>query len=138
MDGVLIDNSVWQRLRKPQVLEVAERLWASGQTLLCPPIAAEIGFSARHPADHRALVRDLAEFPDCSAHPSSAQVLELQQEIFDGGLFRAVGATDVVIAAYALVNDATVVHYDRDFELIATVRPDFRQRWIVPRGSLDT
>ena len=136
-DGFLIDNSVWQRLRKHSVLAVAEELWASGRTVMCPPIAAEIGFSARTPDDHRALMSDLSVFPDCVVEPSSLDVLALQQQVFAAGLFRAVGAVDVLIAAFALANDATVFHYDRDFELIAGVRPDFRQTWIVPRGSVD-
>ena len=64
-------------------------------------------------------------------------MLDIQNDLFHGGYIRAVGVTDTLIAAYAIVNDAGVVHYDRDFELIADVRDDFRHRWIAERGSLD-
>ena len=44
----------------------------------------------------------------------------------------AVGAMDVLIAAYALKSDATVIHLDRDFERVASVIPQFSQRWLIP------
>lgn len=108
--------------------------WA---VLTCPPVVAKVGFSARSGADHDAACQHLAEFPECEAHPSTDLVLAIQNALFNGGLFRAVGALDTVIAAYAIVNGATVVHYDADFEHVATVRDDFRQQWIAPRGSID-
>ena len=105
--------------------------------LICPPVAAEVGFGARNAGDHAAVRSSLATFPDCERHPTTAEVLEIQTSLIDAGLFRAVGALDTVIAAYALVNEATVLHYDRDFEHVATVTPDFAQRWIAPPGTLD-
>jgi predicted nucleic acid-binding protein len=64
-------------------------------------------------------------------------VLEIQNRLWTSGRLRAVGAMDTLIAAYALHNDATVLHYDRDFEHIAVVTPEFRHEWIVARGSVD-
>lgn len=65
-------------------------------------------------------------------------MLAIQNALFNGGLLRAVGAVDTVIAAYAITNDAVVLHYDGDYEHVARVRDDFRQLWIAPRGALDT
>ena len=42
---------------------------------------------------------------------------------------------DLVIAAAAESADLTVLHYDRDFELIAEVTGQATD-WVVPRGSL--
>ncbi len=105
--------------------------------LTCPPIVAEVGFSARNGPDHDRIRRSLAQFPECAQHPSTELVLDIQQALWDRGLVRAVGAIDTMIAAYAVLNNAVVVHYDSDFEHVAAVWPTFRQRWVVPRGTLD-
>lgn len=41
---------------------------------------------------------------------------------------------DLLVAATALEHDATVLHYDRDFDLIAEVT-DLSARWIIPPGT---
>jgi predicted nucleic acid-binding protein len=135
---LLIDNSVWARLADPAVSDALKRAFDSANpddVMICPPIAAEIGFSARTAADHTRLIAQLAAFADCPAHPTSQEVLALQNALWSVGLLRAAGATDTVIAAYAIANEATLLHYDRDFEHIAAVAPRFSQQWIVPRGT---
>lgn len=52
------------------------------------------------------------------------------------GLHRAAGAFDLLTAAVAEHHRATVLHYDTDFEHIASVTGQ-RHQWISPRGSLD-
>ncbi len=103
-----------------------------------PPAAVEYGYSARSGPDHTRLVQQLTRFIDCPTAPTSAEVLQLQLQnaLWNGGLLRAVGATDTLIAAYGIANQATVVHYDSDFDHIAAVCPNFQHRWIVPRGTL--
>jgi len=136
---LLIDNSVWQRQAQPGVRLALQELLSQRsplEILTCPPIVAEVGFSARSGRDHDAVRSYLAEFPECESHPGSSLVLEVQGALFHAGLVRAVGAVDTVIAAYAIQNDATVVHYDSDFEHVARVWPGFRHAWISPRGSL--
>lgn len=102
----------------------------------CPPQVAEIGYSARNSHDHDRIRRNLDVFAKCPADPTPADVLRLQALLWKAGLGRAVGAVDLVIAAYGIANSVTVVHYDSDFEHVAKVEPEFRHRWIVPRGSL--
>lgn len=136
---LLIDNSVWARLTDPSVADALTRaldLATPDDVMICSPIAAEIGFSAQTAADHRRLTSQLAVFRDCPVHPTAQEVLALQNALWSAGLLRAAGATDTVIAAYAIANDATLLHYDRDFEHLAAVAPRFSQQWIVPRGSL--
>ena len=136
----LIDNSVWARLSTdPEVVVALKQLLDLANpedVLICPPIAAEVGFSARNGADHTALMEQLTAFTECPEHPASAEVMEIQNKLWNSGLLRAAGAMDTIIAAYALTNDAILVHYDRDYDHIASVMPAFRHQWIAPRGSL--
>lgn len=135
----VIDNSVWQRQRQPSVRAAMDHListYSPWSVLVCPPVVAEVGFSARSGKDHDKVCRFLAEFSECEVQPTSALVLDIQNALFNGGLLRAVGAMDTVIAAYAIANNATVVHYDADFEHVSHLRPDFKQSWVVPRGTL--
>lgn len=137
---VLIDASVWSRV--PHHGEVRERLRARldltrpGDVLICPPVALEVGFSARSGSDHAATRVALAEFDDCGQHPGSADVLEIQNRLWASGKVRAAGVADTLIAAYAIANDAEILHYDSDFDHIAGVIPELRHSWIAPRGSL--
>lgn len=48
---------------------------------------------------------------------------------------RAVGIPDLLIAAVARRHGVTVLHYDRDFELVATVTGQPTE-WVVPSGSV--
>jgi hypothetical protein len=106
------------------------------EVLICPPAAAEYGYSTRTGADHTTLTERLAVFRDCPTAPTTADVLRVQNALWNGGLLRAVGAMDTLIASYGIANQATVVHYDRDFEHIAAVIPDFDHHWILPPGTL--
>jgi predicted nucleic acid-binding protein len=62
---------------------------------------------------------------------------DLQGALWRDGLVRAVGVFDTLTAAVALQHGATVIHYDRDFEHLAAVCPEFRQEWAVPPGTVD-
>ena len=136
----LIDNSVWARLSTdPEVVAALKAFVdfaAPDDVLICPPIAAEVGFGARTPAELRTLREQLAAFPECSEHPTADETMSIQTQLWEGGLLRAAGAMDTVIAAYAIKNDATLLHYDRDFEHIGSVEPRLRHEWVVPRGSV--
>lgn len=136
----LIDTSVWARLATtPEVVEELKKLVelvSPTDLLVCPPVAVEYGFTARTGKDHSKLMEQLDAFGASDVHPTREDVLALQSRLWNGGLLRAAGATDTLIAAYALKNNAAVLHYDRDFEHIASVVPGFSHKWILPRGSI--
>ena len=136
----LIDNSVWARLAiEPTVRAAFEALIIANRPssiLICPPVAAEYGFSARNGVEHTRMMESLSAFTECDESPKSAQVLAVQNALWNAGLVRAAGAMDTIIAAYAILSEATVVHYDRDYELIGGAVPQLRHQWIVPRGSI--
>jgi len=70
--------------------------------------------------------------------PITAEVeqlaVALQASLWNGGLLRAVGVIDLVIAATAIVHGAVVLHDDADYEHIAKVS-ELNQIWVVSRGS---
>ena len=51
------------------------------------------------------------------------------------GLHRTAGVVNLLTAAVAERHDATVLHYDADFEHIASVTGQ-AHRWVVPKGSI--
>jgi predicted nucleic acid-binding protein len=63
------------------------------------------------------------------------RALQIQAALRHAGRIRAVGIPDLLIAAVAERERVTIVHYDGDYELIATVtgQPVVS---VVPRGSV--
>lgn len=137
MTDYLVDNSVWARLASGDAgimarLRGIERA-PSDLFVTCPPQVLEFCHSARTPrehADYRARIG--LGFP-LERAPDESLVLDIQGALWSTGLARAAGPLDILIAAYALVNDATVLAADRDFEHIATVT-DLRQEYVAPNS----
>lgn len=140
----LVDNSVIQRLRQPSVFDGWRRLGERGTVATCLPTMLEAGYSTRSARAHEALVR--LEQRSKVVLPPVPEIVELalrlQAALFTAGKGRAVGVSDLQIAATALhYSDAqqrvVVVHYDADFDHVCSVEPTFEAEWIVPRGSVD-
>jgi predicted nucleic acid-binding protein len=132
MSVYLVDNSVWQKAHRSPV--IASRLRAlSPQHLIitCPPQVLEYCHSARSTADYDSLRADMDALLPASVHPDGSAALEIQRALWTTGRMRAAAAFDCLIAAYAMVNDAIVLHSDRDFEHIAAaVGGSFRQEYV--------
>ena len=62
------------------------------------------------------------------------QVTEIMKLLAATGQHRAPSIADLFVAAVAGTRNATVLHYDKDFELIADVTGQ-RQEWVIPRGT---
>lgn len=62
--------------------------------------------------------------------------LDTQRKLVENGRHRGVALPELVIAACAEVHDATVVHYDGDYDLIAEVTGQ-PVEWVVSAGSVD-
>nr|WP_306232893.1 hypothetical protein [Agrococcus sp. REN33] len=58
----------------------------------------------------------MALYTPAARAPGVAEVLDIQQALWRGGLMRGAGSIDVMIAAYAITNDLTILTADRDFE----------------------
>ncbi|MFT4188488.1 MAG: PIN domain-containing protein [Aeromicrobium sp.] len=132
----LLDKSAFEsRRRSDTAAEFLRECQRADQLAVNEVVALEICYSARNGREYD----DLWEFTQRLRRlPITAEVsgkaLELQRLLARRGQHRR-PIPDLLIAATALIYDVTVVHYDKDFDLIAEVS-DMRARWIVPRGSL--
>lgn len=119
MTTYLVDNSVWQKAGTSAA--IAERLrQISPRHLIitCPPQVLEYCHSARSPEEYQELREDMDELLPAWEHPNEAAALDIQQALWDAGLVRAAGAMDVLMAAYAVANDAVILNSDHDFGYI--------------------
>lgn len=63
--------------------------------------------------------------------PDESLVLDIQNALWNSGLVRAAGSLDILIAGYAIVNSATVLAADHDFDHIAKVS-DLHHEYVAP------
>ena len=140
----LVDNSTLQRVDSSDVHAAMVQLNDHGIVATCLPVLLETGYSARNTADHQQLMRRMRS--SMLTLPPVPDVLEIalsiQAALFRAGKGRAAGVSDLQIAATAIHHSAegrpvVLVHYDRDFDHIASVEPRLHSRWIVPPGSVE-
>ena len=131
----LLDTSVLIRLHAPSVLQRIEEVDNDGlaRTTMTD---LEIGFSARNAAEWDRLVVALGAFRqlDVEAHHFD-RARQVQRKLAAEGL-KGRKVPDLLIAAVAEAESLSVLHYDADFDYIATVTGQPTQ-WIVERGSID-
>ena len=109
-----------------------------GQIATCPIVNLELLYSARNADvfdELAAMLAQLRDIPLTRAATNSA--LRAQRELAHARpLFhRSVKLPDLLIAATAADVAVGVLHYDEDYDTLATVL-EFESRWIAPRGSL--
>lgn len=63
------------------------------------------------------------------------RALDVQQRLWAEGLIRAVPLPDLLIAAVAERHRVTVLHYDADYDHIASITQQ-PAAWVVPQGSV--
>lgn len=132
----LVDKSALARTHLPSVLDVVGPLIRAGLVAVCGVVEAEMLVSARNVTEHDE-TRRLRSFEWLSTPDEVwSRVADVQRDLTERGLHRAVPIPDLIIAATAHCHDVTVLHYDADFDLIAEVTGQPVQ-WVVPRGSLD-
>ncbi|MEP6481497.1 MAG: PIN domain nuclease [Rhodoglobus sp.] len=131
----LADKSAYEQQRYSTEADVTmTALVRESQLATCDVVALELLYSTRGPADYAIRERGLRTL---AWLPMGAEVgrvaLDIQRKLVRKGQHRR-PIMDLMIAATALVHDAVVLHYDRDFDLIAaeTGQPSL---WIVPRGT---
>ncbi|MEV4847263.1 PIN domain-containing protein [Micromonospora matsumotoense] len=133
----LIDTSAWGRLRQPIVGKRVAALLVERLAATCLPLDLEDGRSARDSRDAMAMRARRAELMiDLPITPAVAtRARDLQLALTARGHHRAASPVDVVVAAAAAEYSATVLHYDRDFDLLAAVGGP-RSEWVAPPGML--
>jgi len=119
----LVDNSVWARLAAGDEAITARlrRIERAPADLFvtCAPQVLEFCHSARTPEEHARYREQISLGFPLERAPDESLVLEIQGALWNSGLVRAAGSLDILIAGYAIVNDATVLSADHDFEHIA-------------------
>lgn len=131
----LLDTSVLTRLGGSSVRRRIEALDAAGvaRTTMTD---LEIGYSARNGEEWDRLLEALGAFRrlDVEAHHFE-RARQVQRDLAVLGR-KGRKVPDLLIAAVAEAASLTVVHYDADFDHIATVTGQPTE-WIVERGSID-
>ncbi len=130
----LIDTSALARLaRSPDAAEWAERI-ERGLVRISTVTRLEIGFAARSGPELRASTgrAPLASMPvEYQTPPIEDRAVEVQLRLADLGHHRAPSVADLVVAATAELAGLTVVHLDKDFEVIAEVTGQPVERLVV-------
>ncbi len=131
----LLDTSVVTRLRVPEVRARVQALDTDGlaRTAMTD---LEVGFSARDTAEWDRLMTALETFELVDIVPSHlTRARQVQRLLTKRGL-KGRKVPDLVIAAAGEATSRTVLHYDADFDHIASVTGQPTE-WIVERGTVD-
>jgi predicted nucleic acid-binding protein len=120
----LIDKSALIRLSSSPVRDEWFERIARGLVRITTLTMLEIGYSARSGTD----LQDELHRPPLVLMPieyltpaSESRAMTVQALLAERGLHRAPSVADLLIAASAELTGATVLHVDKDFDLIATV-----------------
>lgn len=135
MTDYLVDNSVWARLATGDEA-IAARLRRIERApadlfVTCPPQVLEFCHSARTPEEHAHYREQMSLGFPLERAPHESMVLEIQSALWNSGLVREAGSLDILIAGHAILNDATVLAADHDFDHIARV-VELRHEYIAP------
>lgn len=135
----LADTSAWTgRVRDGQIRREFDQAVLSGDIATCDMVKLELLVSARDAGELSATRAELDQLP---AAPMGERVWRRALEVLEllaerGPLHhRQVPLADLLIAAAAERAGLTLLHYDRHFEIVASVTGQ-RVRALAPLGSL--
>ena len=132
----LLDTSVVKRLDRLEVREVVEPLAANGE-LARPSICdLEVGYSARNADEWDQLLGALQAFVPIDTTAAHVRRALRVQRLLARRSQRGRKIPDLLVAAAAEELHVAVLHYDADFDLIATVTGQ-RCQWVVPAGTVE-
>ncbi len=127
----LIDKSAIGRLHLAADAEAWAARIGRGLVRISTVTRLEIGFSVRSGRDHRALFTEgpIASMPIEYLTPMiEDRAFAIQSALAEQGQHRAPSIPDILIAATAELADLTVLHLDKDFELIVALTGQAQQR----------
>lgn len=131
----LLDTSVLSRLGRTEVRAVVEPLAGAGR--LGRPVICdlEVGCSARNADECDRLIGALDAFDRVETTAMHVRRALQVQRLLALGSQRGRKIPDLLIAAAAEELDVTVLHYDADFDAIASITGQ-RCEWVVPAGCV--
>jgi predicted nucleic acid-binding protein len=134
----LVDTSALARIvDKPAVRERWSDHLEQGVVAICDITELEFHYSARSLADRLQMQDQIKALFNWIPTPDAvfSRAHRIQRLLTEKGLHRSGGAVDLVLAATAELSGLTLLHYDRDFETIATVC-DLTTAWLAEPGSV--
>jgi len=124
VSGWLIDKSALARLGRSSDASLwAERI-ERGLVGICAVTRLEIGYAARSADDLHEIMTGLpvaALLVEYSTPAIEERAVDVQRMLAERGHHRAASLADILLAATAELSRLTVLHLDKDFELIAGV-----------------
>ncbi|MBA2348754.1 MAG: PIN domain-containing protein [Solirubrobacterales bacterium] len=140
--GCLVDNSAWSRSDREAIAGWWPGAFAAGRLICCDAFLLEALYSARSGTHMRALHAVITGgMPSVQCSERTWEIaFEAQQAMADAaGLMHRRKPMDFLMAATAHQHGLGILHYDRDYDLIAEHGGlDFASVWVAPPGSLDT
>ncbi len=132
----LVDKSALARMRLEPVRQRLAPIIEAGEAATCAIIDLEVLYSARGHRDHETIrQRRVLAY---SKVPLTEEIFEravaVQGELARSGRHR-IPIPDLIIAAAAEIAGLTVLHYDRDYDLISEITGQAVE-WVVPQGSV--
>jgi predicted nucleic acid-binding protein len=135
----LVDSTVWSNVRtktRPDLAVWFNMAVQADLVATCEPVVLELLRSARDSAAFARQADLLALLPTVpTGERQFLRAREVQAALASSGRHRGVPPIDLLIAASAETAGLPVLHYDHDYDLIASVS---RQRcaWLLPPGAL--
>jgi len=133
----LADKSALARWRHPPVRAVLAPLVRHGLIATCGITELVVLFGARERADLDQVAADRRHAYEWlpTEDGDLRRALSVQAELCARGQLGAVSLADLIIAAIAERHRVCVLHYDADYDRVATITGQ-PTRWVVPEGSL--
>lgn len=133
----LIDKSALARIRLKPVYAALQPRIVAGEVARCSIVDLEVLYSAQSPKDYK---ETLANQRRLRLVPVTQEICEraiqTQAKLAETSQHRGASIPDLIIAACAAEHELTVLHYDADFDLIASVTQQ-PVEWVVNRDSVD-
>lgn len=136
----LADTSAWAWTRAigGRLRAAFDEAVVNGGIATCAMVRLELLYSTQNGDEFAQLDEDLAALPELTTDQAQwDRAIEVYALLAQhGGLHhRAVKHPDLLIAAAAEAADIEILHYDEDYDRIATITGQ-TTCWLAPRGSL--
>lgn len=135
----VVDSTVWSKVRtkaRPDLAEWFNTAVQADLVVTCEPVVLELLRSARNSAAFASQADLLAVLPAVpTGQTQIRRARQVQAGLAGAGQHRGVPPIDLLIAASAETAGLPLLHYDHDYDLIASVSGQ-RCLWLSSPGSL--
>jgi predicted nucleic acid-binding protein len=135
--GWLLDTSAIAIAHRPEVAQRLTPMLRAGLLYTCPILDLEALATARSSESYRRMAVERRDAYRCAPLAASIgeRALALQGKLVRQARYRSVDPRDLFVAATAIENHLTVLHYAWVFEVLGDLC-DLDQRAVAPLGSL--